>query len=320
MFDLNSHSLAKFRPNLQGWGHLNNTVQRLATEDRSVAPAIQNICKKGNNIMKQSISNIFPTLVLSTLCAGTVAAEPISMGNQSDSDWRYSIATYAFIPARTIGDSTVGGTTIPIDLKPKDAVEYLSFAFAGRFEAWRGSFGLIVDANYVALEGDDTLPAPPGGTVNVDIKQRWLNLMAAYKVAGGTYGKNNLPYAIDLHAGVRYNALKQEVKITLPGPTALPTLGGDEDWFEPVIGARGMWMLNDKWTAITSLELGGFGAGGNDLQIAANVGFEWQAWDKTSVSFGYRYFSMDYSTTLPTGTFAYDVEQHGPVIGLTYKF
>ena len=47
---------------------------------------------------------------------------------------------------------------------------------------------------------------------------------------------------------------------------------------------------------------------------------DWRAWDSTSLFFGYRYYSMDYSKTLSTGPFAYDVEQHGPVLGVKFRF
>ena len=98
------------------------------------------------------------------------------------------------------------------------------------------------------------------------------------------------------------------------------TLGGDDSWWEPVIGARSKWELNEEWATVASVEFGGFGAGGNDLQVGLNVGFDYQPWDNTSILFGYRYFSMDYITTLASGPFGYDVEQHGPYIGVKYVF
>lgn len=258
--------------------------------------------------------------LITALCVTTpAAAEPIPLAGGSETDWRYALSIYAFLPIRTKGTSTIAGTTVPLDLDLGQAVELLDFAAAGRFEAWRGNWGFIVDANYVSLEADGALPVPAGATFKADIRQKWLGLLAAYKVYDGTNASGNR-YAFDVQFGARYNNLRQEVTITTPGPVALPVLGGDEGWWEPVIGARGMWVLNEKWTAIASFELGGFGAGGNDLQVGANVGFDWRPWEKTSLFFGWRYFSMDYSTTLATGPFAYDVWQHGPVIGVKFRF
>ncbi len=81
-----------------------------------------------------------------------------------------------------------------------------------------------------------------------------------------------------------------------------------------------MWRLNDKWTTIASIDLGGFGAGGNKLQVGAKVGLDIQPWDNTSIEFGYQYFSMDFSTTLSNGVMAYDTTQHGPYVGVKFLF
>jgi hypothetical protein len=257
-------------------------------------------------------------VTLTWFTASSVSAQSLPALGKSETDWRYTLGLYAFLPISTTGTSTVGGQTVPIDLDLGDVLDLLDFAAAGRFEAWKGDFGLILDANYVSISADGPLPGPLGSTFSVNVRQKWLGLLAAYRVADGTYGANNQRYTFDIQGGARYNSLRQVVDVQTPGPLNPPTVGGDESWFEPVIGARGMWRLNDKWTTIASIDLGGFGAGGNDLQIGANIGFDYQPWDNTSVIFGYRYFSMDYSTTLSSGVFAYDTTQHGPYIGVKF--
>lgn len=245
----------------------------------------------------------------------SASAQSLPARGQSEMGWRHAIAAYLFAPIRTKGTSTINGNSVPIDLDLGDVLDLLDFAAAGRYEAWNSDFGLIFDANYVAIGTDGNLPGPGGAAFDVKVRQKWLALLGAYRIANGTYGADSRQYAIDLQGGVRYNNLKQEVNI---GPA--PTAGGDEGWWEPVIGARGMWRLNDKWTTIASIDLGGFGAGGNDLQIGANLGFDYQPWDNTAITFGYRYYSMDYSTTLSGGAFAYDTTQHGPYVGVKFFF
>jgi hypothetical protein len=262
----------------------------------------------------RSLAAVIFVSILSTAAAH---AETISRSGQSEQDWRYTFALYAFLPARTTGTSTVAGTPVELDLDLEDALDLLDFAAAGRFEAWRGDWGIILDTNYVALEADGSLPSPLGSTFSADIRQKWFAVMAAYKVADFV-GANGKRQAFDLQFGARYNSLRQE--ITLSTPLPLPVLGGDESWWEPVVGARGMWEINERWAAITSIDLGGFGAGGNDLQIGANVGFDWKPWDTTSIFFGYRYFSINYADTTATGPFEYDVDQYGPVVGVKFRF
>lgn len=260
-------------------------------------------------------------LALATLgLADRAAAQALPPVGQDEDGWRNSAAIYMFAPVSTQGTSTIAGATVPIDLDLSDVLDLLDFAAAARYEAWNGNLGIIVDANYVGIEATGPFPAPAGSTFRVNVRQKWLGVYGAYKVADGTYGASNQRYTVDLQGGLRWNNLRQQLAVNTPGPLGPPVLGGDEDWFEPVIGLRGMWRLNNRWTGILSAEAGGFGAGGNDLQLAVNAGFDFKPWANTSLVFGYRYFSMDYSTVTGTGPFGYDVEQHGPYIGLKINF
>jgi hypothetical protein len=270
--------------------------------------------------INKSLNQLIIGLGLVLASTSMASAQSLPSPGQSETEWRNALGIYMFAPLRTKGTSTVGGATAPIDMDLGDVLEVLDFALSGRYEAWKGDWGFIADASYMSIGDEGALPGPLGSTFSVDVRQKWLGLLAAYRVVDGTYGANNQRFTVDIQGGLRYNALKQEVNISTPGPITPPTIGGDETWVEPVIGARGMWRLNDQWTTMASLDLGGFGAGGDDLQVGANIGFDYKPWDNTSIVFGYRYYSIDYSTTQATGAFAYDVEQHGPYIGMKFNF
>lgn len=263
--------------------------------------------------------NIAFALALCSFTTTTVSAQSMPGRGQSDTDWRYSLGLYSFLPFSTTGTSTVNGTTVPIDLDLGDVLDLLDFALAGRFEAWNGNLGLIADANYVSIGADGPLTGTPNATFSVNLRQKWLALLAAYRVADGVYGANNQRYTFDIQGGARLNTLRQTLNVTTVAG-ALPTAGGDKTWVEPVIGARAMWRLNDKWTTIASIDLGGFGAGGNKLQVGAKLGVDFQPWDNTSIEFGYQYFSIDFSTTLSNGVMAYDTTQQGPYVGVKFLF
>lgn len=261
------------------------------------------------------------TTFIGCLCAamvlgsiGTAHAEPLALSYSED--WRFELTGYLFAPASTTGSTTVAGQTVPLDLNLKDALELLDFAISGRFEAWRGNLGFIADMNYLALEAN-AQPAPPI-TADVNVKQAWLGFLAAYRVASGTTASGN-PYSIDVQAGARYNSLEQTVAIT-GGPGSGTTLGGTETWWEPVIGIRGLWKINDRWSAVAAADASGFGAGGNDLAWSATLGAAYKIGKNGSLKFGLRHYSIDYSTVRSDGPFAYKVKQTGPYIGYTYTF
>ncbi|SHJ54477.1 hypothetical protein SAMN05444000_11012 [Shimia gijangensis] len=231
-------------------------------------------------------------------------------------DWTFDLSVYAFLPGSLSGSSTIAGQKVPLDLDLSDALDLLNFAFAGRFEAWNGDLGFIADLNYLALE-INAQPAPPI-TADVDVEQAWLGLLGGYRVASGTNGRGNA-YSIDLQGGARYNSLKQTVAIT-GGPGAGTTLGGTETWWEPVIGARALWQINDRWNGFAAADAGGFGAGENDLAWSATLGLGYEVGKHGALKFGLRYYSIDYSTVRSDGVFAYKVQQIGPFVGYTYTF
>ncbi|MDJ0992268.1 MAG: hypothetical protein QNI90_01725 [Dinoroseobacter sp.] len=235
---------------------------------------------------------------------------------RSGEDWSRDLTFYFYLPTSTEGTSTVAGNSVPVDLDLSDALDLLDFAISGRFEAWRGDFGFVADANYLSLEASGS--GPFGAvTADVDVEQYWLGLLGAYRAAKGRRA-NGSRYSVDLQAGVRYNNLKQTVDLDGPGPGL--SIGGTETWWEPVIGARYVTELNERWSTAFAVDAGGFGVNGSDLQWSATWGFNYALQNAGSIKLGIRYYSIDFSTTRSDGEFGYDVEQFGPFFGYTFEF
>lgn len=251
------------------------------------------------------------------------------------SDWRFAVTPYLFLPLRTKGQSTVAGATVDIDLNLKRTLELLNFAFSARLEAWRGRFGLVSDLYYVHLNLDKGViirpPRNPQLDIDVDIDadadthQGWLAAFGVYRVLDGRFAKSGRHYFWDAGIGVRWNRLRQEVKVEVgidiaPMPEVQNRLGGRKSWWEPTVGTRLGFALNDCLTLAARTEIGGFGAGGDVLQWNLLAGIDWRAWETTSLRFGYQYYSINYSSRLPDGRFVYDIEQHGPYIAVSWRW
>ena len=259
--------------------------------------------------------------------SGMAFADPLGPSGASDDEWRFTVSPYLFAPVSTTGTATVAGASVDLDLSLKDVLKHLNFAISGRAEAWKGDFGLVVDTYYVNIGGDESIGLPAGGTVgvDVDVRQFWFDLLGAYRVANGAYDETGRRYSIDLQAGVRYNSLRQEIDADVsadigPGDGFQTTLGGTEGWFEPVVGARGVAEISDRWTVAARADFGGFGVNGDDLQWKVVSGFDYRAWEHTSIRFGWQFYGIDYSTNRSDGKFAYDIFQHGPYMALAYRF
>lgn len=249
---------------------------------------------------------------------GPVAAEPAAL--RFSNDWEMDLTWWLFAPVSTTGVSTVAGQPADLDMDLQEALEVLDFTSSLRFEAWRGDLGLIFDADYLGISenGSTTLGGGPFARdldVDVEAEQSWFSFMVGYRVAKGT-NANGQAYAFDVAGGARYNNLRQEVDIS--GPMMDVSLGGSEHWWEPVIGARYVQSINDNWSFAAGADASGFGAGGNDLAWSATAAFDWSFSENASLKFGYRYYSIDFETEKPDGTFGWNIEQHGPFIGITW--
>lgn len=253
------------------------------------------------------------------IAAGGALAEPAAL--RAKTGWSTDLTLYLFSPISTRGTSTVAGASAPIDMNLRDALEVLDFTLSGRMEAWNGDFALIAEANYLGISDEQTStasgPVGAGVSASVDVTQKWLGLLAGYRVASGKMASGRV-YSVDVQGGARYNSLKQQVSIRGPGPGR--TFGGTETWWEPVVGVRAVWEMPNSWTGGFMADAGGFGAGGNDLAWSATLAFDYSFNDTTSLKLGWRYYSMDFSTTRADGTFAYDVRQNGPLFGVTFSF
>jgi hypothetical protein len=108
-----------------------------------------------------------------------------------------------------------------------------------------------------------------------------------------------------------------ENKVSLAvGPTLI---NENQDWTDPLVGARWMWGFADGWSLIARGDIGGFGVG-SDFSWQALGLVEWQPWEYSSFIAGYRALDVDYEDGRGREYFSFDATVHGPVIGLNFKW
>lgn len=259
------------------------------------------------------------------------SAQSLAPSTFEDDAWRFGVTPYLFLPITTSGTSTVAGLDADIELNLVDVLELLNGALSGRAEAWRGDFGFAVEGYYVSIGGSGsvTSPGPASANLDADVKvdQVFVDLVGAYRFADGVYNEDGRRYAFDVQAGGRFNSLKQEIDANLSADLRQTvrrqrTFGGTENWWEPVIGIRGMADLNDSWTGAVLADFSGFGVNGDTLQWKVRLHASYRPWDwqQTAFGFGWEFYGIDFSTTRDDGRFAYDVFQTGPVLTFSYQF
>jgi len=120
--------------------------------------------------LKKSLSALLLTTAgIFAATQGSAQSLPAPGQSKSDSEWRHAAGVYLFAPLRTKGTSTIGGVSAGIDMNLSDVLDVLDFAASGRYEAWKGDWGIIFDANYASISEESPLG---GGNVKVTSRQK----------------------------------------------------------------------------------------------------------------------------------------------------
>ena len=259
-----------------------------------------------------------------TISIALLMSPIVAQGGQvGQKEWQFELTPYFWLTSVDV-DSTVNGITSNLNMSFSDLWDQFDlYALAGRFEAWKDNkFGLILDAKFLKMKDLSTVSSQRPIQVNVDteFRQELIDLGLAYRF------KKDLSRGYILHLDpfvtARYSYLKQEIKLRASadgygGPGTL--LGGNESWFDPIVGARLAWIINPKWALAFRGDVGGFGVGSN-LTWDALVVIDWRVVEWGSIKLGYNWYYLDYESGSGRDKFAYKGHMHGPWLGFTFYF
>ncbi len=234
--------------------------------------------------------------------------------------WEFKVAPYMWFLSAS-GDVTVKGQESDLDLSFNDIWDELNIAAMVAFDGRKGRWGFYGDIIAANLGKSKTV-----GGIRIDptVKLVWLTAGGFYRL--GTWNLSNAPASevptvtVDAFAGARYTYL--DIKLDFKN-VPLPDPSGDKDWVEPLVGARAIFDLSEKWAASLDGNIGGFGIGSDFAWGAAGlIGYRFGLFgkDNATVFGGYRALSQDYSDGSGDDKFEWDVTLHGPILGLSIEF
>ncbi|MBX9760718.1 MAG: hypothetical protein K2Y29_18205 [Beijerinckiaceae bacterium] len=225
--------------------------------------------------------------------------------------WEFAVSGYVWA-------SGVKGTlgTIPplppvdVNVPFSDILKNLGGALMGTFEAKYGRFILFNDFIFTALHPNgarsrDALRL----NVSVDSVEVIGLAAAGYRVIDGSN------FSLDLFAGVRGFYMDNEltVRVSAPGFSKGASYGASKSWVDAVGGIRVRYDFDDKWM-VNAIAFAGGGASKYEWDVYAGAAYKFTS--NWAGFLGYRAFKVDYRD----GDFIYDVLQHGPVVGVQYRW
>lgn len=194
-------------------------------------------------------------------------------------------------------------------------------AFSGHLEVGYGRFAGFVDGFYADLGADDQ--TGPGGRADVDVsfKQGIVDFGLMYRVGewepSGDAANNRRNTTLDLYAGARFNSVELGLD-----PANLESRSRSNDWFDPIVGAKLVLPLSQRWHLQANGDVGGFGVESDiTWSTTAAFGYNFEIFGQSAtVLAGYRAIGWDYSDGTGDEEFTFDVTQHGPILGFSIHF
>jgi hypothetical protein len=225
------------------------------------------------------------------------------------------------------GSVTVRGLEADIDASFNDILDELNFAFMLAYEARKGHWGLWGNTIYSNL-GNSDVNGPAGlGEIDPSVTAFWQELGGFYRL--GTWDladgsdKKTPSVTVDTFFGARYTYLDTEIDFKGVFSGFVNNVDEDKNWLEPLLGARTIWDLNERWVLTLAGDIGGV-AFGSDFAWSASglIGYQFSLFgeDNARVFAGYRALSQDYTDGSGTDKFEWDVTLHGPILGLGIRF
>ena len=175
-------------------------------------------------------------------------------------------------------------------------------------EARKGPFGIALEVTYTDIESDTAVPGQYLTTLTSQTKNWIVSAAAFYR-----FFETDRAF-FDGLGGVRYWSVDQE--LSLSGLLGTYAIDNREDWFDPVIGLKGLTMLGASNFFVSGFFIiGGFGAGSDFMWDGnLNLGYQWT--ESIGTAIGYRMFDVDYEKK----DFLYDVKQQGWLLSLTWAW
>ena len=246
--------------------------------------------------------SIHETVAVAVMALMLTLMSPTAYAQEKGSDgWEFQLIAY-FWAVGLDGDMVVGGEPIRVDIDFDEVLDEVEAALIFHFEAKKGDWSFIVDPMIIKIESDQQ--AGPL-TAEIELDYVLTELLVGYRIAPRW----------DLLGGVRYWLM--DVGLDIQGRS----IDEDKDWVDLIVGARYFADISEKWSFAGRADIGGFDIG-ESADSTWNVAglFSYDFGRNKQFITGYRILNVDFDDDRGANQFRYDIEQSGPLFGLSFKW
>ena len=237
-----------------------------------------------------------------------------------DCCWGGSLSVLGWLPGMS-GTLGAGPADIDVDISVGDMLENLGDIIEKLEFAWQGAasvrWGRWTLGLYVSgLKFGETIPLTAGGAAldaQATVLQWQANLY--YRVGMSQLSCSRCPTLLVYEPYVGVRGYSTESDIRTPRPSILV----EDDWVDPVVGARLTLDFRNRWALEAEGDIGGFGVG-SDFSWLLRIGAGWRFHRNWYFRFGWMFVDTDYESGTGLNRFKWDLHQSGPYLALDLVF
>lgn len=268
------------------------------------------------------------------------------------SGWTFSFTPYGWFSGIN-GNVTARGHTVEVDESFIEIAEDSNMfaALMGYFEARKGRFGFFTDVVWADLGFPGSFDVKRSrlgrftrdvlkvnGTAQLDYQETIIQSGVAFEIAKWSNAGGPGFTALDVMGSARYWNNEADINLNVSGSldvdfrrlglqvkrngSRVVARSGTLEWVDPVVGMRLRHQTASGSDINLAGDVGGFGAGSEfSWQAVATYGFDVNVFQTTMRSVvGYRALSVDYTEDGRHGKSGVDWIQHGPVLGVAFRW
>jgi len=228
-----------------------------------------------------------------------------ALADDDAGEWRQTVFLYGMGVAID-GEAEIGPLAVPVDLSISDIFDALRFGAMAAYRIDNDTWSFSADVTYMDLSFSQSTEQ---GRASARLGTDQLTVM-------GTVGRRITPNLEALFSLAYFDlSTDLEVRVLQQRTSA----SRDADWVDPLLGLQYRRPIGGKWRMSLRGDVGGFGVG-SDLTLHGWATLVRQNTETFSWYFGYRYIAYDYETGSGINRERYDLQQHGPGIGIAWSF
>jgi len=216
------------------------------------------------------------------------------------------------------GDAQVGDKKGDVDISFSEILDDINIGAMGFIDGRKDRIGYFINPIYSRLKAKENVAGEKVDVTNdsaivaIGGYYRWIDTKVSGRNGDGT-GR----LVVEPYGGVRWTYLRVKVDVDGKGQGEK-----SENWLDPIVGSRLMYVWDPRWDIAFAADVGGFGTGSDSAwNIHLLLGYRLQLFGREAIiRGGYRALHQEYKTGSGRSTFKWDVTQEGPIAGIALKF